>query len=179
MRVATLVAATLLLALVSGCAASGDPADGGETPTALGTLQAGGPLPDATLPVLGEDTSVQTSDWRGTPTIINFWATWCAFCVDEMPDLQDAHATLGDQVRFVGVDREDVVGRALKLVAETGVTYDLVEDVDGSFFRAVQARGMPTTVFVDADGTIRYRHAGPLTADEVLDLTAEHLGVTG
>lgn len=175
MRRLMTVAVVLTLGLTA-CGSSSEPAEsvaGAETP--LGVLTHGDPLPDATLSVLGEDASVAMSDLVGTPMIINFWATWCAFCVDEMPDLEQAHQALGDQVRFVGIDREDVVSKALDLAAETGVSYRLLEDVDGSYFHALKARGMPTTVFVDADGVIQYRHAGPITSDELLGLAAEHL----
>ncbi len=58
------------------------------------------------------------------------------------------------------------------------MTYDSVEDVDRSFFAALKGRGMPTTVFVDADGVVRYRHTGPITTEVLLDLVEEHLGVS-
>jgi thiol-disulfide isomerase/thioredoxin len=134
-------------------------------------------LPSVSLAVLGEDATVDTVSWRGRPTVVNFWATWCAFCVEEMPAFQAVSAALGDQVRFVGVDREDRVKEALELARRTGVTYDLVEDPDGAFFRAVGGRGMPTTLFVDADGAILYAHAGPLTQRRLQELIDEHFGI--
>lgn len=145
----------------------------------LGQLEAGQALPDTELPYLAEDRAgaLATSELEGKPAVINFWATWCAFCVEEMPAFERVHDNLAGQVRFVGVDREDNHDKARRLADETGVTYDLVTDDDGSFFRAVQGRGMPTTLLVTADGTIVYRHAGPLTADQLRELLAEHLGV--
>jgi thiol-disulfide isomerase/thioredoxin len=140
-------------------------------------LTGGDPLPTVALPELDGSGCLTTDDLLGQPTVINFWATWCAFCVEEMPDLEQVHRDVGDQVRFVGVDREDVADKALELAEATGVSYELVEDRDGSFFRAVQGRGMPTTVFVDAEGTIVYRHAGPVTAEELRALIDEHLDI--
>ena len=137
-------------------------------------------LPSASLPVLGDDGDdgmVDTSSWRGRPTVVNFWATWCAFCVEEMPAFQAVSQAAGDRVRFVGVDREDRVSEALELARRTGVTYDLVEDPDGVFFRAVGGRGMPTTLFVDADGAVVYAHAGPLTQRRLEELIDEHFGI--
>lgn len=136
----------------------------------------GAVLPSVELSVLGEDTTVDTATWRGQPTVVNFWATWCAFCVEEMPDFQAVSADL-DDVRFVGVDREDRVTEALELARRTGVTYTLVEDPDGSFFRSVGARGMPTTLFVADDGSVRYSHAGPLTERRLRELILEHFGI--
>lgn len=174
---AVLLAAGLAL---SGCGA-GDadaPRTGsGATPAPLGTLTSGDPLPEASFPVLGGDEVVSTADFRGTPTIVNFWATWCTFCIEEMPDLELAHQELGDAVRFVGIDRQDNTQKALELAAETGVTYLLLESKDGTYFERIRGRGMPTTLFVDGEGTIRHRHAGPITADEVLELAEEKLGV--
>ncbi|MGH3441630.1 MAG: TlpA family protein disulfide reductase [Nitriliruptorales bacterium] len=167
-----------LAALVAACG-------GGEAETQqsglqpLGTLTGGEQLPDAELPRLDGGGVLATADLRGRPTLLNFWATWCVFCVEEMPALEDVHQDVADEVRFVGIDREDNHDKARRLAAETGVTYELVVDDDGSFFRAVQARGMPTTVFVDADGVIVYRHAGPLTADQLRGLLEEHLDVGG
>lgn len=171
------VAVSLLLAMaVAGCGGGAVPSVAeGEAAATAGT---GDLLPAAELARLDGNGALSTVELRGVPTVVNFWATWCAFCVDEMPDLEVAHQRLADDVRVVGVDREDPQrDRALALARETGVTYELVVDHDGSFFRAVRGRGMPTTLLVDADGVIRHRHAGPLTADQLLDLVAEHLGV--
>lgn len=169
-----------MLATPVACAAGTDGRQAAGDPSLepIGTLTAGDPVPAVELPVLGHDGTIAMDDLGG-PAVLNFWATWCAFCVEEMPDLQAASEALGDEVRFVGIDREDPnVDKALALASETGVTYELVADPDGAFFRAVEARGMPTTVLVDADGVIRYRHGGPLTRDQLLDLVEEHLGVT-
>lgn len=178
------LAAALVASVVAGAVGCARGAEESPTEVAgdpslepIGTLAGGDPVPDTELALLDGDGAVDMGDLDG-PAVLNFWATWCAFCVEEMPDLEEAHVALGDEVRFVGIDREDPnVDKALSLAAETGVTYELVADPDGAFFRAVKARGMPTTLFVDADGVIRYRHAGPLTRDQLLDLVEEHLGV--
>lgn len=146
----------------------------------LTALTGGDPLPEFSLPELARgdaDTLVTTASWLGTPTIVNFWATWCGFCVEEMPDFQAVHESLGDKVRFVGVDRSANESSALDFIEAAGVTYDLVEDTNDDFYFAVQARGMPTTLFVDADGVIQHRNAGPLSQEMLKDLIAEHLGV--
>lgn len=168
---ATLV---LLAAALSGCASGDDDAD---RPAPIGTQTSGDLLPEATFEVLGGGERVSTSDFRGTPSLINFWATWCVYCVEEMPALEEAHQTLGDQVRFVGIGRQDNREKALELAEETGVSYLLLESPDGSYYDRVRARGMPTTLFVDAEGVIRYRHTGAVTTEEVLELVEEHLGV--
>jgi thiol-disulfide isomerase/thioredoxin len=167
--------AVLTILAVSCGPAGGEAQDGGglEPLTAIG---AGDPLPETTMPFLDADGALETTDLRGKPAVFNFWASWCTFCVDEMPDFEEVHADVGHEVAFVGVNREDNHGKAVRLAEEPGVTYMLVVDDDGSFFRAVRARGMPTTLLVDADGTIVHRHAGPLDADGLRDLLSRHLG---
>lgn len=179
MRAAVCLVLTVL-SLV-GLAACSDVSDAEDPDVALlGAGGSGDPLPEATLEVLGGEGEIRTSSFEGQPTVINFWAVWCPFCVEEMPDLEAAHQRLGDAVRFVGVDREDPdQDPALRLADETGVTYLLVRDPQGEYYRAVGGRGMPTTLLVDADGRIRFRHSGPLTTQQLLDLVEEHLDVRG
>lgn len=175
-RFVPLVLALALLGTACGASEPGSTAaDGSARPDLTG----GDPLPEAELTRLDGDGVVTREDLAGTPTVINFWASWCPYCIEEMPGFEEVHQDLAGQVQFLGVDREDSREKARVLAEETGVTYTLVEDPDGSYFAALRGRGMPTTVFVDASGTIQYRHAGPLTADQLRDLIEEHLGVDG
>lgn len=165
-------AAAAMGLLLAACGGAGGQAGAGAQAGAEGPT-----LPKATLPVLGGVGQLATTELRGTPAVINFWATWCPFCIEEMPDIERVHQELEGKVTFVGVDREDVTDKALRLAQETGVTYTLVEDPDGSFFRAAQGLGMPTTLFVDADGTIVHRQSGPMDAEQLRSLIRTHLGV--
>lgn len=170
--------ALLLLALVLVLAACTGTSSEGDGAAALSLDTGTGPLPEATFADLRDpDVEVSTTDWEGTPTVVNFWATWCGFCIEEMPDLQAASEELGGAVRFVGIDRQDPRDEALAFLDETGVTYDQVASPDGGYYTQVGARGMPTTLFVDAAGVVQYRHTGPVTREQVLELVAEHLGV--
>lgn len=179
-RVAVLVA---FAGLAAACGTGGGQTTTVESGAAvpLEALAGGDPLPEATLPLLAsggvEATGELDMGALEGPAVVNFWATWCAFCVEEMPEFEQVHRDLDGRVRFVGVDREDNPDAALAFLADVQVTYDVVEDVDGSFFTAVKGRGMPTTLFVDAEGVIRHRHAGPMTGDELRALIAEHLDV--
>ncbi|MDP8960979.1 MAG: TlpA family protein disulfide reductase [Actinomycetota bacterium] len=177
-RRSLVVVPIVLASLAAGCARDATPT-GAATASAhkfqqLGSRQL---LPQSLLPRLDGEGVLDTSSLHGTPAVLNFWATWCAFCVEEMPALEAVHREVRNHVRFVGIDREDDLDKARTLAEKTGVSYELVADEDGSFFRALQGRGMPTTVLVSADGSIVYRHAGPLTANELRRLIAEHLDV--
>ena len=173
-----LVGAVLLVTVLVGCTGGTGGEAPPETPQALDVNTGTGPLPPETFTDLRDpDVEVATSDWEGTPTVVNFWATWCAFCIEEMPALQAASERLGDRVRFVGIDRQDPREDALAFLDETGVTYDQVASPSGDYYTEVGARGMPTTLFVDADGVVQFRHTGPLTEQEVLGDQVQHLRV--
>lgn len=172
------ISVTLAGALLGACT-SGSTPSATQATGAFSTLAPGDPVAQVTLPVLaggGATGEIFMGDLGG-PSVINFWATWCSFCVDEMPDFEAVHAEFGEQVRIIGVDREDFADRARTFADEIGITYELVEDQDGAFFRAAQGRGMPTTLFVDADGIIRYRHAGPMTAVQLRGFLAQYLDI--
>ena len=117
------------------------------------------------------------ADFAGTPTVINFWASWCAPCVVEMPAFEAVHRELQPQVAFLGLNVGDEPGAARALVERTGVTYPLATDPDSGIFQAFGGIGMPTTVLVDADGIIVTMIGSRLRAQNLRSLIAEHLGV--
>jgi cytochrome c biogenesis protein CcmG, thiol:disulfide interchange protein DsbE len=135
------------------------------------------PLPDGTLLAFRDDTEVSVHDWVGEPLVVNFWATWCPPCIDEMPDFQEVAEALDGQVTVLGINAQDSADAARHFADDLGITYPLVRDPTAAYFGAVRGFGWPTTLLVDADGMIRYRHTGPLDADRLRELIGEHLGV--
>lgn len=117
------------------------------------------------------------AEYAGTPVVLNFWATWCPFCIAEMPDFQTvSQDTLGD-VAFLGVNIQDDPGAAAQMATETGVTYRLTRDPQGVVYAAFGGIGMPTTVFVDADGIIREVITGQMSESELRSKIVEHFSV--
>lgn len=134
-------------------------------------------LPPATLEGFAGGPPVDLTDFRGQPLVVNFWATWCAPCVKEMPDLQEVAAQAEGTVAFLGIDVEDAPPNAEPFVESLGITYPLALDPRREYSRQVNNFGMPTTLFVDAEGLVRYRHTGALDADQLRELIDEHFGV--
>ncbi|MGH8906775.1 MAG: TlpA family protein disulfide reductase [Egibacteraceae bacterium] len=135
------------------------------------------PLPAVTLAGFGGGPDVALADYRGRSLVVNLWATWCPPCVEEMPAFQQVASAAGDRVAFLGVNVQDTPQRAQRFVATLGITYDLVIDPKMEFARSIGAFGMPTTLLVDANGTIVYRHTGPLSSADLHRLLADHLSV--
>lgn len=111
--------------------------------------------------------SVRLSDWRGRPVVINFWASWCPPCRQEMPALQAAYQRYREQgVIVLGVDLRENAGQVSQFASQFDVTYPLLLDHDGAVSERYQVRGIPTTIVLDDEGVIRARHVGPLTEDQ-------------
>ncbi len=111
--------------------------------------------------------TVALADYAGTAVVLNFWASWCPFCIAEMPDFEDSSNAHADQVAFIGVNLQDDAGAADSLAVETGVTYQLARDPQGVVYSAFGGIGMPTTVFIDADGVVREVVTGALSRGDL------------
>ena len=120
-----------------------------------------------------DDTSgqrVKLSDLRGHPVVINFWASWCPPCRQELPALQSAYQRFRDQgVILLGVDVHESAEAIQNFAPQFGLTFPLLLDQDGALSERFQVRGVPTTVFLDAEGIVRARHVGPLTEDKFVE----------
>ncbi len=135
------------------------------------------PLPDRSLEGFAGAEPVALADYRGRPLVLNFWASWCGPCVEEMPAFQQVATELEDEVAFLGVDTRDAPRPAARFVTDLGITYDLAVDREGALAGEVRAFGLPTTLFVDPDGTIVHRATSPLDAEGLRAALREHLGV--
>lgn len=152
-------------------AAAGAGPEGGDAPATDGR-----PVPEVRFNYFdGSEGSLD--DFAGTPTVINFWASWCPPCIIEMPAFEAVHVELAPRVAFLGFNVGDEPGAARQLAEQTGVTYPLAEDPDSGIFQAFGGFGMPTTVLVDAEGMIVHMISSRLKAQDLRALIAEHLGV--
>jgi thiol-disulfide isomerase/thioredoxin len=123
-------------------------------------------------------TKVTLASLKGTPLVVNFFASYCTPCITEMPALQSVHDQLGSKVTFLGLAVTDRQGPAQALIKKTKVSYRTAQDKDGSVLATVQGNVLPTTVLIDAAGKIVETHSGAVTADELRALVADKLGVS-
>lgn len=117
------------------------------------------------------------SEYAGTPVILNFWASWCPFCIAEMPDFERVDKDAGERVAFIGVNLQDDPTAAARLAEETGITYRLTRDPHGVVYQAFGGIGMPTTVFIDAEGLVREVITGQMSEAQLRSKIAEHFSI--
>ena len=128
---------------------------------------------------------VQMADWAGKTVLLNLWATWCAPCREEMPELQELNAHFADrafEVVPVSIDQGDA-SKPLGFYAETGLTtlpfyHDATMRTFQGLKQAGLAFGMPTTVLVDREGFARGVLNGPAawSSPDALALIEEAMG---
>ena len=110
---------------------------------------------------------------RGRVVVVNFWASWCLPCREEMPALEEVsqgYAEAGKPVTVIGVDASDVRSEAAKFLAEVGVTYPTVYDqqgLRGGVAASWSVTGLPQTWFVARDGSRAGRIGGRLSVDDL------------
>lgn len=110
----------------------------------------------------------------GRPVVMNFWASWCLPCREEMPAF-DAVAARRPDVYFLGVAVQDTEAAARAFAEEIGVGYPLGFDSDGTISSLYPILGLPTTSFITGDGNEAASWSGILDEAKLEALIAEHL----
>ena len=129
------------------------PASAGDDPQAL--PRKGFVAPDFTLEALDGQTIV-LSELRGEVVLINFWATWCPPCREEMPAMQKVYEQYRDQgFQVLAISLDVQHAQVPAFVEEKGLTYPVMMDRDGTVSDLYQILSLPTTFFVDRSGVIQ------------------------
>ena len=130
-------------------------------------------LERGTLPARLEDTlgraladgKVSISELRGTPVVLNLWASWCTPCREESPRLREGWERLGPRgIAFLGLNIQDLRGDAREFSDEFGLTYPSVRDARRGVADDYGATGIPETFFVDARGRVVAHVIGVVSA---------------
>lgn len=134
--------------------------------TSAWALSKAEPAPDFTLKSNGGD-NVKLSELRGQVVMINFWASWCGPCRQEMPLLDEIHQRYsGLGFTVLGVNVEEDQSAARDLLEDVPVSFPILFDSRNEVSEAYEVDAMPSTVVVDRDGIVRYIHKGYVPGDE-------------
>lgn len=171
MRLRRLALVLVPLALAVVASACGGETGGGDGSAAATLPTEPDALPEFTL----ADYETLIGGLRGTPVVVNIWASWCGPCNEEAPTLAAAHATYGDRVQFLGVDILDSREGAREFIATYDWRYPSVFDPDGAIRDGLGLLGQPVTLFYSADGLLISSYTGAIPEAEFEARIAEIL----
>ena len=167
--VAAVVAAFFLFAAFSG--GDDDPAAG-----APGAGAGAAASPIANLAFTTENgEAADLATFQGRPLVVNFFASWCAPCRAEMPEFEAVHLANVDSVKFLGVNHDIDEATWKGFVNETEITFETVFQPNTEIWTTLDAKGMPSTAFISADGEVKHLYTGVLNEELLQELIDEHL----
>lgn len=128
-------------------------------------LEVGQKAPNFELQTLSGET-IKLSDLKGKKVFINFWATWCAPCKEEMPEMQKFYDNHSDELEILAVNVESNPNTARKFMKKRNYSYPILLDTNSKVIQLYNISPIPTTYFVGTDGVIQQpRKLGPMTYD--------------
>lgn len=131
--------------------------------------QIGKPAPDFSF-TMPDGSEIKLSDYRGQQVILNFWASWCAPCKAEMPDIQRVYeAHKGNGLVVLAINREEDLATIQQFVNEMGLSFPVVANVSGDISQQYGALGLPTTFFINSDGTVNSLRKGIMDEAFILE----------
>lgn len=189
-NIAGVILAMLLMITVSGCGAENREANSGEADNrqtvnekeqdavqeetnepdnqndsaSYQELQEGDTAPDFTAD-LADGSTFTLSEQSGKVVLLNFWATWCGPCVEEMPAFEKLYKEYGEEVAVLAVNSLEDEETVRQFVAETGYTFPIAFDVEGAVNMKYPTDGIPYTLVIGKDGTVQNIFVGATDAD--------------
>jgi len=132
-------------------------------------IDVGNLAPDFILKAL-DGSNVQLSSFRGKKSVVvNFWATWCPPCREEMPAFEDMFVRNKNELEILGVNLQESERAVTNFLKEIPVTYTLLFDPDLEVKGLYNIFTQPVTYFVDNSGIIVDKKFGPMTPKEIVD----------
>lgn len=154
----------LIAAFAAGCASQQPPKAPAAVSAAETGVTAGKTAPAFTLTDLAG--AAVAAPQPGKVTVLNFWATWCPPCREEMPEL-DKFARANGAVAFYAVNIQEPAAKVEGYLKQHGFTMPVLLDGGGTVAQAYRVSAIPTTLVIDKAGIIKYRKSGPVTAAEL------------
>lgn len=128
-----------------------------------------------------EGEAVNLSDFSGKPVVINFWATWCGYCVREMPAFEKIAAEYADDVVFMMINvtdgQQETKEDALAFIEEKGYTFPVYYDTDLSATMAYGAYSLPATGFITESGVFAGGQMGAMSEETIVNYIEQLLAL--
>ncbi len=129
-------------------------------------VETGVEAPAFLLPKLGSDTPVSLEDFRGQVVLLNFWATWCKPCEEELPSMQRLHRNLeGEPFELVAISVDEEGAPVEEFRQRYGLSFPILLDPSQEAARAYQTFRFPETFLIDGEGRVVQRYIGPRSWD--------------
>lgn len=143
----------------------------GEADASADVLRAGQPAPDFTVETLTAS-PFTLSAVRGQPVWISFWGSWCPPCRAELPDIEVVRAGAGDRLKFIAVDMDESRADVAAYMSSENYDFPVGIDPTGEVSNRYRVVGLPTHVFVAADGTVAEVRVGGMSRSEMSEAMA-------
>lgn len=114
-----------------------------------------------------EGNQVQLSEFRGKTVVVNFWATWCIPCIEEMP-MFEAYSSQYPDIVFLSIDEEESREQVAPFIERMGLNYPILLDLNAKVAEHYKVSMLPSTFFIDPEGMIRFRHYGIMAQDQLV-----------
>lgn len=128
--------------------------------------------PNFTLTTL-DGKEVTLSELQSKPVVVNFWATWCPSCVQELAEVQAAYHQHGDEIHFLTVNLDHNRDTVESFATERSLDFPILFDENGKVSGLYRVRGIPVTVFISSEGVMVKRHIGSLTEEKLAEYLEE------
>ena len=147
--------AVLVSAIACSRTASG-PHEGQQAPGFKASLMGGG--------------DAEFTRYRGKPTMVVFWASWCGPCRKEAPQIAGVFRQYGSTINVVGINAGESTAVAQRAATEMGIQWPVLMDSDGAIQRMYKVSGIPLVLILDAEGVVRHRNNGvPSNVHRLID----------
>ncbi|OLS41741.1 TlpA disulfide reductase family protein [Bacillus sp. MRMR6] len=121
-----------------------------------------------------DGTNTKFSDFEGEMVIINFFATWCAPCVDEAPELEAFVENYGDDYKLIMINRGETKARVKKIIEKYPTPAIYLFDPDNKVSKQYNVTGQPETIIIDRQGVVREHYNGPVSARQLFEMVKKH-----
>jgi peroxiredoxin len=172
-RLVRLLLISLSVLIIVACGAGANTTTSGSAPQSTvahviagdtSMPQIGQPAPDFEY-TLSDGTTHKLSDLRGKKVLVNFWATWCAPCLEEMPALQKSLQSYGDTVVILGVNKLEQATVIGPFADQHQISFPLIANPTGDISDRYGAKNIPVSYFINSDGTIGFLRIGLMPYD--------------